>query len=326
MIPNQWYPLYESRKLRAGKPLAVTRLGEKLVLWRDADGNAVCMRDSCPHRNVALSLGKLTDGTLECPYHGFRFAADGTCVEMPCEGREAKIPAGMRAATRNVREAHGLVWMFWGEAGESLPEIPWFDEIDLDHPGAAGASFSWPINFQRSVETNFDAHHTPFVHGATIPGVGARLEPYHVETVGTQISTRGTLRDEDKQTGWDFRIDFKAPCVTYLEFGRLRFAVADCPVDDDSTWRYAVYDQSYVTVPVLRRFVSWLALQLDWKLIQNRQDLKMGETLTPKLPEEHFDRLVHADAGLAAYRKLYRKLVADAQPASASDAELRRVS
>ena len=61
MIPNQWYPLLEARKLRR-KPVGVTRMGEAFVLWRDGAGRAVCMRDRCPHRGVALSRGKVADG------------------------------------------------------------------------------------------------------------------------------------------------------------------------------------------------------------------------------------------------------------------------
>ena len=42
---------------------------------------------------------------------------------MPCEGADAKIPAGMRAHTLTVRERHGLVWQFWGEATDALPDV-----------------------------------------------------------------------------------------------------------------------------------------------------------------------------------------------------------
>jgi hypothetical protein len=54
MIPSQWYAILESDEVKRGRPLAVTRLGEKLVLWRDAPGQVTCMRNLCPHRGVAL--------------------------------------------------------------------------------------------------------------------------------------------------------------------------------------------------------------------------------------------------------------------------------
>jgi len=40
MIPNQWYPIYESSRLKAGRPFGMRRLGHDLVLWRGIDGRA----------------------------------------------------------------------------------------------------------------------------------------------------------------------------------------------------------------------------------------------------------------------------------------------
>ena len=59
MIPNQWYAILDSKEVRSGKPVGVTRMGEKLVAWRDSKGQVTVMRDLCPHRGVALSAGEL---------------------------------------------------------------------------------------------------------------------------------------------------------------------------------------------------------------------------------------------------------------------------
>ena len=40
------------------------------VLFRDAQGAAACVRDECAHRACPLSLGRVVDGQIECPYHG----------------------------------------------------------------------------------------------------------------------------------------------------------------------------------------------------------------------------------------------------------------
>jgi phenylpropionate dioxygenase-like ring-hydroxylating dioxygenase large terminal subunit len=83
MIPNHWYAILESSEVKPGKPVGVTRLGEKLVLWRDAKGQVTCMADLCPHRGVALSIGKLMGDCVECPFHGFRFDPSGRCTLIP---------------------------------------------------------------------------------------------------------------------------------------------------------------------------------------------------------------------------------------------------
>jgi len=96
MIRNQWYIILESSEVKQGKPVGVTRMGEKLVLWRDAEGKVVCMKDQCPHRGVALSCGKLIDGLIECPFHGFQFDGSGRCTLIPANGRNAPVPRRFR--------------------------------------------------------------------------------------------------------------------------------------------------------------------------------------------------------------------------------------
>jgi phenylpropionate dioxygenase-like ring-hydroxylating dioxygenase large terminal subunit len=73
MIYNQWYVILESKELKKNKPLKITRLNEKLSLWRDENGNVGCIADKCCHRGVSLSCGKIIDGELECPFHGFMY-------------------------------------------------------------------------------------------------------------------------------------------------------------------------------------------------------------------------------------------------------------
>ncbi len=58
MEMQMWHPLSRDDDL-AEAPLAVTLLGQPLVLWRDASGQPVLMKDQCPHRGAQLSLGRV---------------------------------------------------------------------------------------------------------------------------------------------------------------------------------------------------------------------------------------------------------------------------
>lgn len=119
MIPNQWYPILQTSEIQREKPTGVRRMGEELVLWRDLDGTLVCQTARCPHKGANIGDGRLKGNTVECPYHGFRFDAEGTCKVVPALGAGARIPASLKLRTYPVREQHGLVWLWWGRSAST---------------------------------------------------------------------------------------------------------------------------------------------------------------------------------------------------------------
>ena len=64
-----WHPVAQSSEV-VDAPLSVQLLNEAVVLWRNADGQAQAFVDRCPHRGARLSMGRVENGHLECPYHG----------------------------------------------------------------------------------------------------------------------------------------------------------------------------------------------------------------------------------------------------------------
>ena len=102
MIRNQWYAILESNEVKPSRPVGVTRMGEKLVLWRDDKGQIGCMADLCPHRGVALSTGKLVGGNVQCPFHGFEYDTSGRCTLIPASGKNACATDNARFQTISV--------------------------------------------------------------------------------------------------------------------------------------------------------------------------------------------------------------------------------
>ena len=119
MIPNQWYAILESNEVPRGKPVGVTRMGEKLVAWRDSQGQVTVMRDLCPHRGVALSAGKLPGDCIVCPFHGFQYDTSGRCTLIPANGRSSPVPKAFQVQAYPTHEAHGFIFIWWGQPGRS---------------------------------------------------------------------------------------------------------------------------------------------------------------------------------------------------------------
>jgi phenylpropionate dioxygenase-like ring-hydroxylating dioxygenase large terminal subunit len=109
--PDHWYPLAWSRDLKPDRALGVRFAGDPIVLVRPKQGPIFALEDRCAHRQVPLHDGVVEGCGLRCGYHGWTYAANGACVEVPYLGKD-KLPNGVRAYP--CREAAGLIFVFPG--------------------------------------------------------------------------------------------------------------------------------------------------------------------------------------------------------------------
>ncbi|WP_244524863.1 Rieske 2Fe-2S domain-containing protein [Trujillonella endophytica] len=107
-------------------PVPVGAGGRAYVLVRLRPGGEVSAFPArCPHRLVPLTAATTVDGTLQCPYHGWRFDGDGRCVDVPSLG-----PAGSPPPRADltppwaVEERHGWVWLAPERTAVALPPRP----------------------------------------------------------------------------------------------------------------------------------------------------------------------------------------------------------
>ncbi len=172
----QWYVVADAGDL-AADPLAATVLGRSFVLWRDRDGAPTAATDRCPHREAPLSNGRVDQGCIVCPYHGWTFGADGACELIPSAGPSAPIPPAARLDTVAVRQQYGVIWLCPGEpAGE--PPLIVEDADPTYHRWTAGME-TWSASSTRMTDNFCDVAHFPYVHAGTI---GADTDPV-VDTV-----------------------------------------------------------------------------------------------------------------------------------------------
>ncbi len=179
-----WYPVAYDTDL-VGDPTQVRLFGEDYVVWRDGDRVAAAL-DMCPHRGARLSQGWVGDGCVTCPYHGWKFDADGTCVDVP-QSPGLPIPARARLASVHAGERYGLVWMCVAEHPRAgIPDLP-----ELDDPGYTlvhELMEDWDVCAPRCVDNALDVSHLSFVHRATVGDSGSPvLSDVLVERDGTSI-------------------------------------------------------------------------------------------------------------------------------------------
>ena len=161
MLRNFWYILAESWELKASAPLSRELLGEHLVLYRDSEGKPVILPDRCLHRCGKLSKGRVAQGNLHCPYHGWVYGAEGKVVEIPSEG--CKPIHNLGHTPCSVIEQEGYIYVCL----KPHPDFP--RPYSIPHYGSSiWKNYRMQNRFQASVtncvENFIDVPHTAFVH------------------------------------------------------------------------------------------------------------------------------------------------------------------
>jgi phenylpropionate dioxygenase-like ring-hydroxylating dioxygenase large terminal subunit len=263
MIRNQWYVVLESNEVRSSKPVGVTRLGEKLVFWRDHSGKLSCLADRCAHLGASLCQGKISpEERLACPFHAFEYDSSGQCCYIPALGRAGVPPKAMAVTAYPTFEAHGLVWIYWGEpSGELKP--PRFFDLD-DSFSYSGYRDPWPVHYSRMIENQMDVMHLPHVHYNTIGRGQKTVVDGPIVTLEDDTIRMWVYNRIDDGTPPRKAENIPAPTrPPFLEFifpniwqnrisENLRIFVAFVPVDEENGIMYLRYYQRMVRLPILR--------------------------------------------------------------------------
>ena len=176
-LTDIWYFAALSSDLKPGRLARYELLGEPVLLGRSGGGQLFALRDICPHRAAPLSAGAFhreASGaeTVECPYHGWRFGADGACAAIPSLVADQDMDVGrIRVRRYPVAESQGLVFVWVGsdpqrsgEPPKSPPEPPpVFDGVVGGRPKLVDR-MDFAAHIDHAVVGLMDPAHGPYVH------------------------------------------------------------------------------------------------------------------------------------------------------------------
>ena len=112
-LVDEFDPRFDPRMTgRAVK--AVRLLGQDLVLFRDGQDRWGLIDRACPHRGADLAFGRLEPEGLRCPFHGWKFATDGRCLETPAEPAGSTLCTRIRQRSYPVQVRSGVVFAWLG--------------------------------------------------------------------------------------------------------------------------------------------------------------------------------------------------------------------
>ncbi|SLK00159.1 aromatic ring-hydroxylating dioxygenase subunit alpha [Novosphingobium mathurense] len=159
-VRNLWYMAAWDHEIPDGGMLSRTLLGEKWLIASLSDGTYAMLADSCPHRFVPLSKGKLEADVIHCPYHGLGFDRTGTCVHSPFPGPP---PAHVRARTMPVILRHRALWFWPGDPNKADARlIPDFGFVDRD--GMQRSHLVIQGHYELVTDNLMDLTHIEFLH------------------------------------------------------------------------------------------------------------------------------------------------------------------
>jgi phenylpropionate dioxygenase-like ring-hydroxylating dioxygenase large terminal subunit len=278
MIRDQWYVVLESNEVDA-HPLGVTRMGEKMVFWRDQAGKVCAAVDRCPHRGVALSAGMIENEHLRCPFHGF-------------------------------------IWIWWGiPAPEELPAPEFFDTLDETF-FYGSAHDPWEAHYSRVIENQLDVVHLPFIHRNTI-GRGNRtlVDGPVVEWKGDKMLYTYVFNrvDDGTPARKTSELSPKSATSVHLEFifpnlwqnyisDKVRIVAAFVPVDEEHTILYLRFYQNFMRLPLLGQLVARLAMPSNVYIAH--EDRRVVITQQPKASGLKIGEiLIQGDLPIIEYRR-----------------------
>lgn len=170
-LTDTWYLAALSRDMKPGKLTRAELLGEPVALGRSRSGRLFALRDVCPHRAAPLSAGRFHQDemgveTVACPYHGWRFRADGACAAIPSlTADQAMDVSRIHVRRYPVAESQGMIFVWIGATPLGEPDRP-----PPQFPGVVGGApklidrMVFEAHIDQAVVGLMDPAHGPYVH------------------------------------------------------------------------------------------------------------------------------------------------------------------
>lgn len=109
-MSHTWTLWGTSREISSARPLPVTVDERHLVVWRTPTGALSLLDGSCRHLGASLGhVGRIVDGCVRCPFHGWTYDPDGTNVEQPGMPRTGRTRSNAALGSYGAAEEAGLV-------------------------------------------------------------------------------------------------------------------------------------------------------------------------------------------------------------------------
>ena len=309
VLVNDWHVVARVEDVPEGKPIAARLLEEDIVLWRVGD-KVHAWRDLCIHRGTRLSLGRIEDDCIICPYHGWTYNEEGRCIRFPAHPQQ-KPPTTAQVTVYTAQERYGWLWVTPGSPAHDIPTFSEWDDASFRkvHCGPYTIHASGP----RAIENFLDVTHFPFVHlGLLGDPAHADLNDYNVTASpnGVTATDIAVWQPDPDGTGHGARVNYTykvlRPLTAYFiktsqgpQFA-MYFTITPVAERLSTIWMYVAMDYGDLSDEQVRQFQDDII----------KQDIPIVESQRPELLPLDLQAELHlrSDRTAIAYRKWLKKL------------------
>ena len=193
-----WYIIAESHELKPNQVISRTILGEWLAIFRGKDGKVSALQDKCLHRSAQISRGQVTDGKLQCPYHGWTYNESGEVINIPSMGPDQK-QSQKCTKTYEVIEQEKYIYVRLSSKISHLKPFP-MPCHNLKGYTTIRLQNLFKNNVTNCAENFVDIPHTTFVHPKIFRDAKHEKFGAHVERKDGRVKV--TYKNEKKNFGW----------------------------------------------------------------------------------------------------------------------------
>jgi phenylpropionate dioxygenase-like ring-hydroxylating dioxygenase large terminal subunit len=165
-VRDLWYPVAPSWQV-GNAPIGLTRLSERLVLWRDGQGQVHALEDRCPHRGARLSLGWNLGERVACWYHGIEIDGSGKVCSVPASAN-CPMEGEQRVKSYPVQEHAGAIFCWFGNDPKAPPaplQLP--EELTQPEYSHFLCMSNWKTNYRYAIDNVMDPMHGAYLHATS---------------------------------------------------------------------------------------------------------------------------------------------------------------
>ncbi|MDO9436553.1 Rieske 2Fe-2S domain-containing protein [Hydrogenophaga sp.] len=199
-----WIPVIPSQDLpqAGGDPRGIELLSERFVLWRDAAGRPGLFDEACAHRGASMLLARAEEDGLRCIYHGWKFAVDGTVLDVP-NVADPKFKDRIRGRTRPVREAGGLLWAYLGPT-DQMPPFPHWPFMDVEPRHRIAEVTTNECNYVQVIEGFVDSSHLTVLHASSLARGSETTLDFAKKTAHMQFDAAPKMESDETDFGFHY--------------------------------------------------------------------------------------------------------------------------